>query len=78
MLFIFHYYAKGILWLDSKLHLHTKPENIKQVFVFLLQGYHYQMKMHVFNRKQADNADPTFHVKLYGAHNDTGDMFVDV
>ncbi|XP_034094369.1 endothelial lipase [Gymnodraco acuticeps] len=41
-------------------------------------GYHYQMKMHVFNRKQADNADPTFHVKLYGAHNDTTNIFVDV
>lgn len=36
------------------------------------------MKMHVFNRKQADNADPTFLVKLYGAHNDTTDIFVDV
>lgn len=36
------------------------------------------MKMHVFNRKQADDADPTFHVKLYGAHNDTTAITVDV
>lgn len=36
------------------------------------------MKMHVFNRKQSDSADPTFHVKLYGAHKDTANIFVDV
>ncbi|CAB1322454.1 unnamed protein product [Coregonus sp. 'balchen'] len=36
------------------------------------------MKMHVFNRKQADDADPTFHVKLYGAHDDTDDLHVDI
>lgn len=36
------------------------------------------MKMHVFNRQQSDNADPTFYVKLYGAHNDTANKFVDV
>uniref|UniRef100_A0A8C5N9A8 triacylglycerol lipase n=1 Tax=Gouania willdenowi TaxID=441366 RepID=A0A8C5N9A8_GOUWI len=41
-------------------------------------GYHYQMKMHVFNRKQSDDADPTFYVKLFGAHNDTTKIFVDV
>ena len=40
-------------------------------------GYHYQMKMHVFNRKGED-ADPTFHVKLYGAHNDTNNLSVDM
>lgn len=34
------------------------------------------MKMHVFNREQFDNADPTFYVKLYGGHNDTGNIFV--
>ncbi|NP_001134007.1 hormone-sensitive lipase precursor [Salmo salar] len=41
-------------------------------------GIHYQMKMHVFNRKHADDADPTFHVKLYGAHHDTDDLHVDL
>lgn len=46
--------------------------------MFSFEGYHYQMKMHVFNRKEADHADPTFHVKLYGAHNDTANIFVDV
>ncbi|XP_029999989.1 endothelial lipase [Sphaeramia orbicularis] len=56
---------------NSKMYLKTRADTP-------FGGYHYQMKMHVFNRKEADNADPTFHVKLYGAHNDTGDMFVDV
>lgn len=41
-------------------------------------GYHYQMKMHVFNRKHSDNADPTFYVQLFGAHKDTGDILVKV
>lgn len=36
------------------------------------------MKMHIFNRKHSDNADPTFYVKLYGAHNDTENLYVDV
>lgn len=36
------------------------------------------MKMHVFNRKQSDDADPTFYVQLYGARNDTSNIFVDV
>lgn len=35
------------------------------------------MKMHVFNRKQFDNADPTFQVKLYGASEDTNEIYVD-
>ncbi|XP_056275837.1 endothelial lipase [Pseudoliparis swirei] len=56
---------------NSKMYLKTRA-------VTPFGGYHYQMKMHVFNRKQADNADPTFYVKLYGAHNDTENMFVDV
>lgn len=41
-------------------------------------GYHYQMKMHVFDRKHSENADPTFFVKLYGSHNDTGNMPVEM
>lgn len=36
------------------------------------------MKMHVFDRKLSVDPDPTFHIKLFGAHNDTGDMYVDV
>ncbi|XP_061673936.1 endothelial lipase [Syngnathoides biaculeatus] len=56
---------------NSKMYLKTRADTP-------FGGYHYQMKMHVFNRKQADNADPTFYVKLIGAHNDTEDIFVDV
>ncbi|XP_077571451.1 endothelial lipase [Stigmatopora nigra] len=56
---------------NSKMYLKTRAD-------MPFGGYHYQMKMHVFNRKQADNADPTFYVKLNGAHNDTEDIFVDV
>ncbi|KAM9360446.1 endothelial lipase [Symphorus nematophorus] len=56
---------------NSKMYLKTRADTP-------FGGYHYQMKMHVFNRKQSDNADPTFHVKLYGAHSDTANIFVDV
>lgn len=56
---------------NTKMYLKTRAD-------MPFGGYHYQMKMHVFNRKQADNADPTFHVKLYGAHNDTENMSVEV
>lgn len=45
-------------------------------FFSFYEGYHYQMKMHVFNRKQSDNADPTFRVKLYGAGEDTNELYV--
>lgn len=44
----------------------------------LSSGYHYQMKMHVFDRKQSNHADPSFYIKLYGAHEDTGNIVVDV
>nr|XP_061804238.1 endothelial lipase-like [Nerophis lumbriciformis] len=56
---------------NSKMYLKTRAD-------MPFGGYHYQMKMHVFNKKQADDADPTFYVKLIGAHNDTEDIFVDV
>uniref|UniRef100_UPI0037E704C8 endothelial lipase isoform X3 n=1 Tax=Semicossyphus pulcher TaxID=241346 RepID=UPI0037E704C8 len=56
---------------NTKMYLKTRADTP-------FGGYHYQMKMHVFNRKRADDADPTFYVKLYGAHNDTSDLFVDV
>ncbi|XP_029019501.1 endothelial lipase [Betta splendens] len=56
---------------NSKMYLKTRA-------VTPFGGYHYQMKMHVFNRKQSDNADPTFYVQLYGGHNDTSNIFVDV
>lgn len=36
------------------------------------------MKMHVFNRKQSDDARAKFYVKLYGAHNDTANIYVNV
>ncbi|CAG5924824.1 endothelial lipase [Menidia menidia] len=54
---------------NSKMYLKTRADTP-------FGGYHYQMKMHIFNRKQSDNADPTFYVKLYGAHNDTAKMLV--
>lgn len=41
-------------------------------------GYHYQMKMHIFDRKQAKDADPTFSVQLYGAHGDSEGISVDL
>ncbi|KAM3610805.1 uncharacterized protein V6R79_009091 [Siganus canaliculatus] len=56
---------------NTKMYLKTRADTP-------FGGYHYQMKMHVFDRKQSEDADPTFHVKLYGAHNDTTDKFVDV
>ncbi|XP_038867558.1 endothelial lipase-like isoform X2 [Salvelinus namaycush] len=56
---------------NSKMYLKTRADTP-------FGGIHYQMKMHVFNRKQADNADPTFYVKLYGAHNDSQDLHVDI
>lgn len=56
---------------NSKMYLKTRADTP-------FGGFHYQMKMHVFDRKQSNNADPTFYVKLYGAHNDTTNIFVDV
>uniref|UniRef100_A0A8B9JED7 triacylglycerol lipase n=2 Tax=Astyanax mexicanus TaxID=7994 RepID=A0A8B9JED7_ASTMX len=56
---------------NSKMYLKTRADTP-------FGGYHYQMKMHVFNRKNADDADPTFYVKLYGSHNDTNDLSVDI
>ncbi|XP_061837827.1 endothelial lipase [Nerophis lumbriciformis] len=58
-------------WRNSKMYLKTRADTP-------FGGYHYQMKMHVFNRKQSDNADPTFHVQLFGAHQDTENIFVAV
>ncbi|CAG08599.1 unnamed protein product, partial [Tetraodon nigroviridis] len=54
---------------NSKMYLKTRADTP-------FAGYHYQMKMHVFNRKNSDNADPTFYVQLFGAHKDTGDLLV--
>ncbi|KAG7221385.1 hypothetical protein INR49_017261 [Caranx melampygus] len=56
---------------NSKMYLKTRADTP-------FGGYHYQMKMHVFDRKQSNHADPSFYVKLYGAHEDTGNIFVDV
>ncbi|CAN9512995.1 unnamed protein product [Ophioblennius macclurei] len=56
---------------NSKMYLKTRADTP-------FGGYHYQMKMHVFNRKQSDNADPTFYVKLFGSHSDTENIYVDV
>nr|XP_023692284.1 endothelial lipase [Paramormyrops kingsleyae] len=56
---------------NSKMYLKTRADTP-------FGGFHYQMKMHVFDRKQSEIADPTFYVKLYGAHNDTQDLTVDV
>ncbi|KAL0979887.1 hypothetical protein UPYG_G00191140 [Umbra pygmaea] len=56
---------------NSKMYLKTRADTP-------FGGIHYQMKMHVFNRKQADDADPTFYVKLYGEHNDSHKLHVDI
>ncbi|XP_008334323.1 endothelial lipase [Cynoglossus semilaevis] len=56
---------------NTKMYLKTRADTP-------FGGYHYQMKMHVFNRKHSDHADPIFNVKLYGANNDTTNLLVDV
>ncbi|XP_066514945.1 endothelial lipase [Hoplias malabaricus] len=56
---------------NSKMYLKTRADTP-------FAGYHYQMKMHVFNRNNSDDADPTFYVKLFGSFNDTEDLSVDV
>ncbi|KAK2853210.1 hypothetical protein Q7C36_008411 [Tachysurus vachellii] len=56
---------------NSKMYLKTRADTP-------FAGYHYQMKMHVFNRKHSDDADPTFYIKLFGAHNDTNDIYIDI
>ncbi|XP_068616948.1 endothelial lipase-like [Brachionichthys hirsutus] len=56
---------------NSKMYLKTRADTP-------FGGYHYQMKMHVFDRKKSPSADPSFLVQLYGANNDTGNMDVDV
>lgn len=56
---------------NSKMYLKTRADTP-------FGGYHYQMKMHVFNRKNADDADPTFYVKLHGSQKDTNDLSVDI
>ncbi|TNM89502.1 hypothetical protein fugu_003736 [Takifugu bimaculatus] len=56
---------------NSKMYLKTRADTP-------FGGYHYQMKMHVFNRKRSDNAEPTFYVQLHGAHKDTDNILVDV
>lgn len=56
---------------NSKMYLKTRADTP-------FGGFHFQMKMHVFDRKQSVDPEPTFHVKLYGAHNDTSDIYVEV
>ncbi|XP_062854840.1 endothelial lipase isoform X2 [Trichomycterus rosablanca] len=56
---------------NSKMYLKTRADTP-------FAGFHYQMKMHVFNRKNADDADPAFYVKLFGSHNDTNQLSVDI
>ncbi|KAL2092610.1 hypothetical protein ACEWY4_012408 [Coilia grayii] len=56
---------------NSKMYLKTRADTP-------FGGFHYQMKMHVFNRKQSDDADPTFKIKLLGAHNDTNNLDVNI
>ncbi|XP_033869215.3 endothelial lipase-like [Acipenser ruthenus] len=56
---------------NSKMYLKTRAD-------MPFGGYHYQMKMHVFSKADGEDKDPTFFVKLYGAHNDTKDHSVDL
>uniref|UniRef100_A0AAY4CH93 Lipase domain-containing protein n=1 Tax=Denticeps clupeoides TaxID=299321 RepID=A0AAY4CH93_9TELE len=48
---------------NSKMYLKTRADTP-------FGGYHYQMKMHVFNRKKVDDANPSFSVRLIGSHPD--------
>ncbi|KAL6456175.1 hypothetical protein MHYP_G00347170 [Metynnis hypsauchen] len=56
---------------NSKMYLKTRADTP-------FAGYHHQMKMHVFNRQNADDADPTFYIKLYGSRNDTEELSVNI
>lgn len=56
---------------NSKMYLKTRADTP-------FGGFHYQMKMHVFDRKKANDADPTFYVKLHGAYNDSTQLSVDI
>ncbi|XP_051509998.1 endothelial lipase [Myxocyprinus asiaticus] len=56
---------------NSKMYLKTRADTP-------FGGYHYQMKVHVFDKKQAEDSDPTFYIKLYGSHNDTNNLSVDI
>uniref|UniRef100_A0A3B4AKN9 triacylglycerol lipase n=1 Tax=Periophthalmus magnuspinnatus TaxID=409849 RepID=A0A3B4AKN9_9GOBI len=56
---------------NTKMYLKTRADTP-------FGGFHYQMKMHVFDRKLSVDPDPTFYVKLHGAHNDTSGIYVDV
>ncbi|XP_026117496.1 endothelial lipase [Carassius auratus] len=56
---------------NSKMYLKTRADTP-------FGGFHYQMKMHVFDRKNANYADPTFYITLHGSHNDTENLSVDI
>ncbi|XP_076859388.1 endothelial lipase isoform X1 [Brachyhypopomus gauderio] len=56
---------------NTKMYLKTRADTP-------FAGYHYQMKMHIFNRKKSDDADPTFYIKLHGSYNDTNELMVDI
>uniref|UniRef100_A0A4W4GNW3 PLAT domain-containing protein n=1 Tax=Electrophorus electricus TaxID=8005 RepID=A0A4W4GNW3_ELEEL len=53
---------------NSKMYLKTR----------FCSGYHYQMKMHIFNRKMPGDSDPTFYVRLYGSQHNTAELSVDI
>uniref|UniRef100_A0AAY4CC17 PLAT domain-containing protein n=1 Tax=Denticeps clupeoides TaxID=299321 RepID=A0AAY4CC17_9TELE len=56
---------------NSKMYLKTRADTP-------FGGYHYQMKMHVFNRKKVDDANPSFSVRLIGSQQDSKDLAVDI
>uniref|UniRef100_A0A4W4GII6 PLAT domain-containing protein n=1 Tax=Electrophorus electricus TaxID=8005 RepID=A0A4W4GII6_ELEEL len=52
---------------NSKMYLKTRADTP-------FAGYHYQMKMHIFNRKMPGDSDPTFYVRLYGSQHNTAEL----
>ncbi|XP_026881983.2 endothelial lipase [Electrophorus electricus] len=56
---------------NSKMYLKTRADTP-------FAGYHYQMKMHIFNRKMPGDSDPTFYVRLYGSQHNTAELSVDI
>ncbi|KAG8456844.1 hypothetical protein GDO86_002578 [Hymenochirus boettgeri] len=52
---------------NSKMYLKTRAQMPYKV-------YHYQLKMHIFNFKNALESEPTFSVILYGTQNDSAPL----
>ncbi|MBN3306695.1 LIPE lipase, partial [Amia calva] len=56
---------------NSRMYLKTRADTP-------FGGYHYQMKIHVFGKNDAEDIDPALFLKLYGAYNDTENLPVEL